>query len=66
MRGLWQGFPLSYYPFFMVAKGLSRWLLDVRARQMVQGVQVDRHLSLTHLLFVDGIFLFYYGSERDI
>jgi hypothetical protein len=43
------------YPLicFMVAKGLSRWLLDVRACQVLQGVHVDRHLSLTHLLFID-------------
>jgi hypothetical protein len=65
-RGLCQGCPLSPYLFLLVAEGLRRWIMDAKSRRVLRGIQIGRRISLTHLLFVDDIFLFCYGSDWEI
>jgi hypothetical protein len=65
-RGFRQGFPLSPFLFLLVAEGLSRCIQEEKSRRLVQGVLVGRRVSISHLLFVDDIILFFYGSMSEV
>jgi hypothetical protein len=63
--GLRQGFPLSPHVFLLVAEGLSRVIIETRRMRRIQGVRIKRSKALTHLLFVDDVLLFCFGSKRE-
>jgi hypothetical protein len=63
-RGLKQGFPLSPLLFLLVAEGLNRALTQGNTTGELSGIKITHNMSLTHLLFVDIVFLFSGGSRR--
>eukprot|EP01018_Ginkgo_biloba_P039380 Gb_12932 [translate_table: standard] len=65
-RGLRQGCPLSPLLFLIVAKGLSRALIEAKRNKSFKGVRVGDSYFLSHLLFVDDIIIFCDGSRRDL
>ena len=64
-RGLRKGFPLSPLLFLLVVEGLSRAILDAKRRGQFEGIKIDTHLNITHLVFVDDILLFCSGSIQE-
>jgi hypothetical protein len=64
-RGLKQGCPLSPLLFLLVAKPLSRALLEAKTFGDFKGIRVCRSLYISHLLLVDDILLLCDGSWRD-
>ena len=62
-RGLRQDYPLSPYLFLLVVEGLSRAINDAKRQRKIRGVKIGRNKVLTHLLFVDDVILFCFGSE---
>ena len=65
-RGLRQGYPLSPLLFLLVVEGLSRFIDHAKRRGAFKGVPISDALSISHLLFVDDILIFYDGSHRDV
>jgi hypothetical protein len=63
-QGLQKGCPMSPYLFLLVVEGLDRSLLEAQRIREVQGVHIERK-ALSHLLFVDDVLLFLFGSERE-
>eukprot|EP00253_Pinus_taeda_P029650 PITA_29650 len=57
-RGLRQGCPLSPLLFLLVAEGLSQLIHKARREGKVKGIEVATNLFISHLLFVDDIFIF--------
>ena len=65
-RGLRQGCSLSPLLFLQVVEGLSRAIKEATMQGPLVGIQISHILSLTHLLFVDDILIYCFGSVRDI
>lgn len=55
--GLRQGFPLSPLLFLLEAEGLSLMIHKAKRQGNLKGIEVAQNLWITHLLFVDDIFL---------
>jgi hypothetical protein len=64
-RGLGQGCPLYPYLFILVVDGLSHLLAKAKGVHQLQGLKVERHERLSHLLFEDDILIFCYCVESD-
>jgi hypothetical protein len=64
-RGLRQGFPLSAYLFLVIYDGLSRLIKEAIVQNDFQGLLVGKTKDLSHLLFVNDILLFHYGTEAN-
>jgi hypothetical protein len=64
-KGLCQGCPLSPLLFLLVAKGLSRFILNVVSTWEFHGIQITPTQRITHLLFVDEILIFCSGFGQD-
>ena len=65
-RGLRQGWPLSPLLFILVMEGLSITYTHTHSNGFLRGIIVGGNVSITHLLFVDDILLFFDGSRRNI
>jgi hypothetical protein len=65
-RGLCQGFPLSPFLFLLVAEALSRMIKEAHSIGTLRGIKVSKTESVSHLLFVDDIFVGVYVSLRDL
>jgi hypothetical protein len=63
-RGLRKGCPLSPLLFLLVVEGISRIVMEAKRRGILQGIKIGSIL-LTHLLFVDDIYVFLNGTERE-
>jgi hypothetical protein len=66
MRGLRQAFPLSPFLFLIVAEGLSRLMKEARNSNSIRWVKVSESEEITHLLFVDDIFLSVFASQTKL
>ena len=56
-RGIRQGCLLLPLLFLMVIEGLSR-LIDTMKSSKIKGIKVSSSTYITHLLFVDDVFIF--------
>lgn len=64
-RGLCQGCPLSPLLFLLTVEGLSLMIKAAKRQGDLKGIEVGLNIWVTHLLFVDDILLFFYGSQDD-
>jgi hypothetical protein len=48
--------------FILVVEGLSRLIPETKRMGEIRGIRVGGSVFLSHLLFVDDIFLFIHGS----
>jgi hypothetical protein len=65
-RGLRHGFPLSLFLFLLDVEGLSRAILEAKRLGSFSGIKISQTLQITHLLFVDDVLIFSFGSRRDV
>ena len=65
LRGIRQGCPLSPLFFILIIESLSRIIMDAQQKGHIKGFQYSPNLSLTHLLFVDNVFLFGIGTVDE-
>nr|XP_048331218.1 uncharacterized protein LOC125422872 [Ziziphus jujuba var. spinosa] len=66
-RGLRQGDPLSPFLFILVTELLSRLLHSWESEGKFNGVKLGRlSPSITHLLFVDDILIFYQANSEEL
>jgi hypothetical protein len=61
-RGFRQGCPLSLCLFLLVVERMGRAIHEAKRCRRFQGIQVGRGISITHLLFVNDVLLFYFGD----
>lgn len=47
-------------------EGLRRLIRAAKSRGRLKGASVARKMNLTHLIFVDDVFIFIDGSQREI
>jgi hypothetical protein len=64
-RGLRHGYPMSCFLFLLVTKGLSRIMGEAREKEELQGVKISPSEVISHLLFVDDVFLFGAGICQE-
>ena len=65
--GIRQGDPLSPYIFIVYTNILSCMLQDLEAKGMLKGVEINkRELPISHLMFTDGIIIFFKISNQTI
>ena len=64
--GLRQGCPLALLLFLIVVEGLGRAILDARDKGDFIGLPFGKGISLTHVLFVDGIVMVSDGSDQSL
>ena len=57
-RGIRQGYPLSPFLFLLIIEGLSRLILDAKAKGTIKGIKHCKDISTTHLLFANNVLLF--------
>jgi len=65
-RGIRHGCPLSPLLFLLVAKCLSHFLIEDKSVGSFKGIKISQWLYISHLLFMDDIFIFCDGSRQDI
>jgi len=63
-RGLRQCCPLSPLLFLLVVEGLSRAIIEAKARGKFMGVSLSPTLRLSYLLFVDDVLIFCSGLRK--
>lgn len=64
-RGLRQGYPLSPYIFIMCAKSFSNMVIRAENKGLIQGLEFNRKLLVTHILFADDSLVFTRASSTD-
>eukprot|EP00253_Pinus_taeda_P004952 PITA_04952 len=64
-RGLRQGCPLSPLLFLLVMEGLSRLIISATRNGTIRGLKISEECFITHLLFVDDVFILLDRSTRD-
>lgn len=64
-RGLRQGCPFSPLLFLLVMEELSRLIHHEKQNGILSGLNIIDQCFLTHLLFIDNVIIFFYGSVRD-
>ena len=64
-RGIRQGCPLFPLLFILVIEGLSLLIEEAKRQGKIKGIKISARLSLTHLLFVDDVILFCFGSLEE-
>ncbi|GKV26314.1 hypothetical protein SLEP1_g35645 [Rubroshorea leprosula] len=65
-RGLRQGDPLSPYLFLIVAEGLHALLYEAERKNLLEGVDINENLSISHLQFADDTVLIRDASLKSI
>ncbi|GKU93956.1 hypothetical protein SLEP1_g7505 [Rubroshorea leprosula] len=65
-RGLRQGDPLSPYLFLIAAEGLHALLYEAERKNLLEGVDINENLSISHLQFVDDTVLIGDASLKSI
>jgi hypothetical protein len=66
-RGLCQVYPLSPFLFLIIAEAFNRLLKEDRHEGWsLRGLKVMETKSISHLLFVDNIWVSIYGSLSDV
>lgn len=61
-RGVRQGFSLSPYLFMLVAKALNILITKENQSQRINGFKITNLVTVTHILFVDDVFIFGSGG----
>jgi hypothetical protein len=64
-RGLRKGFPMSPYLFLLVIEGLSRLIKEAERQRKLSSIKVGRSESLTCLIFVDDVLIFYFDNDGE-
>ena len=64
-RGIRQGCPLSPLLFILVIEGLILLIDDACRNGLIKGIKISHQLSLTHLLFVDDVILYGFGTCEE-
>ena len=57
--------PAIPIPIFLVEEYLRKYIMEARRLRIVQGVQVGKREALSHLLFIDDVFLLCFGSDKE-
>lgn len=65
-QGLRQGFPLAPLLFLLITEGFGRVVLDAKHIGELRGISFLGNISITHILFVDDILLFYDGTLQEL
>jgi hypothetical protein len=61
-RGHTKGCPLSPYPFLIIVEALSMMIKESRVNGVLRGILVKEREVVSHILFIDDIFFYVYGS----
>lgn len=64
-RRLRQGCPLSPLLFLLIAKGLTRGIMEARRKGTFSGIKISQTLQIIRLLFVNDVLIFSVDFRRD-